>query len=76
MAKKIMTVESEIKRQLKFSIKRDGRAEGGYYATLCKFRDEIGGTYEKFLEKYPIYNWYVDNEFYNKKIINKKELNK
>ena len=53
-----MTVESEIKRQLEFSIKRDGRAEGGYYATLCKFRNEIGGTFNDFLKKYPIYTWY------------------
>jgi NAD+--asparagine ADP-ribosyltransferase len=67
MAKKVMTVESEIKRQLKFSIKRDGRAEGGYYATLCKFRNEIGGTFDEFLKKYPIYTWYKENEHYNKK---------
>ena len=56
-----MTVESEIKRQLKFSIKRDGRAEGGYYATLCKFRNEIGGTFNDFLQKYPIYTWYKES---------------
>ena len=46
-----MTIENEIKRQLEFSIKRDGRADGGYYATLCKFRDEIGGTFDDFLKK-------------------------
>jgi hypothetical protein len=51
MAKKVMTVKSEIKRQLEFSIKQDGRADGGYYATLCKFRNEIGGTFNDFLKK-------------------------
>jgi hypothetical protein len=51
MAKKIMTVKSEIKRQLEFSIKQDGRADGGYYATLCKFRNEIGGTFNEFFTK-------------------------
>ena len=50
MAKKIMTVKSEIKRQLGFSIKQDGRADGGYYATLCKVRNEIGGTFNDFLK--------------------------
>lgn len=67
MAKKVMTVKSEIKRQLEFSIKQDGRADGGYYATLCKFRNEIGGTFNDFLKKYPIYTWYKENEQYNKK---------
>jgi hypothetical protein len=62
-----MTVESEIKRQLNFSIKKDYRADGGYYYTLCDFRKEIGGTYEDFLKKYPSYNWYKENEQYNKK---------
>ena len=66
MAKNIMTVENEIKRQLEFSIKRDGRADGGYYATLCKFRNEIGGTFDDFLKKYPIYTWYKENKQYNK----------
>ena len=66
MAKKTITVENEIKRQLEFSIKRDGRADGGYYATLCKFKNEINGTYEEFLKKYPLYTWYKESEHYNK----------
>lgn len=66
MAKKTITVENEIKRQLEFSIKRDGRADGGYYATLRKFKNEINGTYEEFLKKYPLYIWYKESEHYNK----------
>ena len=57
-----MTVKSEIKKQLDFSIKQDGRADGGYYATLCKFINEIGGTFNYFLKKYPIYTWYKESE--------------
>jgi len=66
MINKKMTVENEIKRQYNFSVKQDGRADGGYYATLCKFKNEDNGTYEQFLKKYPLYSWYGKREFYDK----------
>jgi hypothetical protein len=61
----IKTIDSEIQKHLKYSkeSKRSfGKADPGYYYTLCKFKNENKGTLEDFYKTYPDYIWYRDND--------------